>query len=74
MANTIMLLSVSSGGKARRINVKLSGEELRGALQRGGALVRLPTGEDQYVYVNPTHIVMAQEVSGDPTPLLDASD
>jgi hypothetical protein len=38
------------------------------------APARLPTGDDEYVYVTPTHVVMTHELSEDPTPMIDVID
>ena len=63
-----LLLTLAShrDGKPQVVHVEMSGEDLRAALTGGGALVRLPTGENQHVFVNPAHVVMARESTDTP--------
>jgi hypothetical protein len=65
MPGMSLLITLAShrDGKPQVLHVEMTGEELKSALTGGGTLVRLPTGENQHVYVNPAHVVMARESS-----------
>jgi hypothetical protein len=67
MANTLITFAAGEG-KPLHLHVEMTGEELKQALTGGGTLVRLPTGDDKFVYVNPAHIVTARETTDDPPP------
>jgi hypothetical protein len=69
MANTLITFAVLYDGKPRHVTIKMTGEELHAAVTGGGTLVRLPTGDDEYVYLNPAYILMAQEQTGDEEPM-----
>jgi hypothetical protein len=67
MATTLITLSAAQEGKLRHLNVELNADDVNTALTnagtRAGALAKLPTGDGEFVYVNPAHVVMARETS-----------
>jgi hypothetical protein len=65
MPNTFITLGSTREGKPQSVNVEMTSEELKSAVIGGGSIVQLPTGEGDYVYVNPAYIVMARETSDD---------
>ena len=57
MAHSLVTLSTG-----RTLEVAMTGKELESTLRGGSPLAILPLGRDSAVYVNPAHIVTAEDV------------
>lgn len=52
-----------------KVSVEMSAEDVNAALDKLGALARLPTGDGEYIYVNPVHIMLARDTTNDEGPM-----